>query len=86
MTNTADGWSYYTWTAKVPNLRQLDVGLNALGAEGWELVTSMSTVKSWVNLSGNDIVMTFKKPGAGQRPTIATMNTILGTDPEAAAY
>ena len=62
-------WSYYTLLAKVPNVRHLDAALNALGAEGWELVTSMSTVKSMINITGNDLVLLFKKPGAGHEPS-----------------
>jgi len=70
----ADGWSYYTWVAKVPNVNRLGAGLNALGADGWELVTSMSTVKSWLNVTGNDIVLIFKKPGADLAPSAEALN------------
>lgn len=82
----SDGWSYFTYVAKVPSVNKLDEALNALGAEGWELVTSMSTVKSWVNFTGNDIVMVFKKSGAGQRPSAAAYQVITGVDPNEAVY
>ena len=36
-----------------------------LGEQGWELVTSVSTVKTWVNVTGNDLIFVFKKPGKG---------------------
>jgi hypothetical protein len=73
-------WSYYSWVVKVPNVRHLDDGLNRLGAEGWELVTSLSTVKSWVNVTGNDIVLMFKKPGDRQAPSGETLNFLANGD------
>jgi hypothetical protein len=61
-------WSYFTLVVKNMELAELDDKLNELGADGWELTASLSTVKTWVNLSGNDLVLLFKKPGAGHRP------------------
>ena len=68
MTDPVAGWSYFTLVAKNPELAELDDKLNLLGADGWELAAGLSTVKTWINLSGNDLVLLFKKPGAGHRP------------------
>lgn len=78
------GWSYFTFTAKIPDLPRLDEALNALGADGWELVTSLSTVKTWLNVSGNDLVLLFKKPGAGHTVSTQLMTAITGVDPTVA--
>ena len=77
-------WSYYSWVVKVPSIYSLDVAMNGLGAEGWELVTSVTTVKTWVNLSGNDLVFVFKKPGVGQTPSNALLIQLTGNDPDMA--
>jgi hypothetical protein len=63
----AEGWSYFTWVAKVPSTNSLNSGFNLLGQDGWELVSSSTTVKSMVNLTGNDLIFIFKKPGAGHQ-------------------
>lgn len=60
-----EGWSYFTWVAKVPSTNSLNNGFNLLGHDGWELVSASTTVKSMVNLTGNDLIFVFKKPGAG---------------------
>jgi hypothetical protein len=60
-------WTYYTWKAKVPSIRGLDTIFNLLGADGWELVTSVTTVKTWINVTGNDLLFIFKKQGVGHR-------------------
>lgn len=59
-------WEYRVETVKNPEVGSLQDRLNRLGAEGWELVSSTSTVKTWVNLSGNDLVLTFKRQGVGE--------------------
>lgn len=56
-------WSYFTWLAKVPSISRLDNIFNLLGADGWELVASATTVKSQLNLTGNDLIFVFKKQG-----------------------
>ena len=58
-------WSYFTWQAKVPSVKSLNEGFTLLGEQGWELVTSMTTVKSHWNMTGNDLIFVFKKPGMG---------------------
>ncbi len=60
-------WSYFTWVAKVPSVNNLDLLFNMLGSDGWELVTSVTTVKTWINLTGNDLVFIFKKRGANHK-------------------
>lgn len=40
--------------------RQLDVYMNQLGAEGWELVTGFDTNKSYGET--RDVVVIFKRP------------------------
>lgn len=76
-----DTWSYYTLVIKNPGVFGLDQKLNALGAEGWELTTSLTTVKTWVNVTGNDLVLLFKKRGANVQPSSAAIVAILGVDP-----
>lgn len=80
----AGGWSYYTLVAKNSAVHSFTEDLNALGAEGWELVTSLTTVKTWVNLTGNDLVLLFKKPGAHQAPSRELTTRLTGIDPEQA--
>jgi hypothetical protein len=55
--------------------------MNALGREGWELVTSLTTVKTWMNVSGNDLVFVFKKPGADQTISGELATLLAGLDP-----
>lgn len=66
-----DAWEYHLKVVKNPDLGQLGDSLNRLGSQGWELVSTLSTVKTWVNMSGNDLVFVFKRRGTGhftQRP------------------
>lgn len=64
-------WSYYTLVVRNSEARDLDDTLNTFGADGWEMVSAVSTVKTWFNLRGNEIVMVLKKPGAGHVPRLA---------------
>ncbi len=65
---TEASWSYFVLTIGNPSLSLLQSQLSELGADGWELVTSMTTVKTWINMTGNDLVFVFKKPGLGHMP------------------
>ena len=76
------GWSYWTLAFRNRDVHNLTATLNDLGREPWELVTSLSTVKTWGNISGNDLVMIFKKPGAGLSPSRELRTRIEGIDPE----
>lgn len=80
----ADQWSYYAWLVKIPGLKELNTHLAGFGVEGWELVTSMTTVKTWVNLSGNDLVLIFKKPGLGHTISAKLEEQLTGYNPEVA--
>lgn len=60
-----DQWEYRVHVAKNPDVAGLNDELNRLGADGWELVSTVSTVKTWVNLSGNDLVFLLKRRGVG---------------------
>ena len=73
-------WSYFAWVVKVPSVNRLVDGLNALGNEGWELVTSVTTVKSWLNLTGNDLVFVLKKIGEGHEPSKSTLASLVNSD------
>ncbi len=75
----SEQWSYFTVVLKNAGVHELDDQLNLLGADGWELVASLSTVKTWVNLTGNDLVLVFKKPGAGERPSPETLAALRAT-------
>jgi hypothetical protein len=59
-------WEYRVEVVKNPEVRVLLDRLNQLGSQDWELVSNVSTVKTWVNLTGNDLVFVFKRPGVGQ--------------------
>ena len=76
------GWSYWTLAFRNRDVHNLTATLNDLGREHWELVSSLSTVKTWGNISGNDLVMIFKKPGAGLSPSRELRTRIEGIDPE----
>ena len=77
-------WSYYPWIAKAYNVDKLTDALNLLGADGWELVTSQTTVKTWWNTTGNDLVFVFKKAGTGHRPDAQQLAALAGYDPNVA--
>lgn len=62
----AEPWEYRVEVIKNPEVSALGDRLNRLGSEGWELVSNVSTVKTWVNLTGNDLVFVFKRPGLGK--------------------
>lgn len=49
------------------------------------LATSLTTVKTWVNLTGNDLVLVFKKRGTNERPSAKIFSHIDG-DPEYLGY
>lgn len=40
--------------------------LRGYARAGWELVTFSTTVKTVVNVSGSDLIATFKRPGSGE--------------------
>ena len=40
-------WSYHIWSAKIPSVKSLEHSFMLLGEQGWELVTSVSTIKTW---------------------------------------
>lgn len=60
-------WSYATVLIGNLSIASLDKYLNAIGADGWELVVATSQVKSLLNVTGNSLVFVFKKRGAGHR-------------------
>ena len=65
MSENESAWSYHIWSAKIPSVKSLEHSFMLLGEQGWELVTSVSTIKTWSNLTGNDLIFVFKKPGKG---------------------
>lgn len=77
-------WSYYTLVVKNQAVHSFNDDLNAIGAEGWELVTSMTTIKTWINMTGNDLVLLFKKPGLNEMPSRELLTRLTGADPEQA--
>lgn len=58
-------WSYYVFRLDNPTLSLLQAKLEQLGADGWELVTSVSQMKTLFNVTGNDLIFVFKKRGLG---------------------
>jgi hypothetical protein len=59
-------WEYRVETVKNPDVKELRSVLNRIGSEGWELVSMTTTVKTWINVTGNDLVFVFKRPGLGE--------------------
>jgi hypothetical protein len=62
MAPAAVWWEYRVLLVKNPDVGVLEKRLVEYGRAGWELVEIVSTVKTWVNLSGNDLVVVFKRP------------------------
>lgn len=58
-------WEYRVEVMKVAEVGALQDRLNRLGSKGWEVVSNVSTVKIWLNLTGNDLVFVFKRRGVG---------------------
>lgn len=58
-------WEYRVESIKTPEIGTVTDALNRLGAEGWEVISIATTVKTWVNLTGNDLVFVLKRPGLG---------------------
>ena len=81
---TDQQWSYYAWVVKIPDVNGLTDTMNAFGREGWEMVTSLTTVKTWLNISGNDLVFVFKKPGEGHGISERLASQLTGLDPDVA--
>jgi len=81
--DSTEEWSYYAWLVKIPSVTKLTEGLNGLGREGWELATSITTVKTWLNLTGNDLVFVFKKRGLDHKPSTKLEALLVGPPPEA---
>jgi hypothetical protein len=75
-------WSYAVLTVKNIQVMDLQRHLATMGTDGWELASSLTTVKSIVNLTGNDLVFIFKKPGGGH----VAPASVSGTEVEYAGY
>jgi hypothetical protein len=54
-------WEYAVYTAKVPDVSRIQGDLERFGEGGWELVSMTTTVKTWWNVTGNDLVLVFKR-------------------------
>lgn len=78
-------WSYYVLGRKNPQVLGdgFQADLDVMGADGWELVTALTTVKTMINVSGNDLLFVFKKPGLAHRPPNAI---VYGSDADGPAY
>jgi hypothetical protein len=74
--DSAAKWSYFSLVIKIRDVPALSEGLNRLGREGWELVSSTSTIKTWINLTGNDLLFVFKKQGDGITPSSEALKAI----------
>jgi hypothetical protein len=55
-------WEYRVLLVKNPDVGALEKRLAEHGRAGWELVEIVSTVKTWVKLTGNDLVAALKRP------------------------
>ncbi len=65
-----DGFSYFVFGTRFPALGSGDLqrALDRLGADGWDLVTSVTMLKTVATLRGDDLFLLFKKAGAGHPP------------------
>ncbi len=61
VTGAAEQWEYFVGAMKVPALTNLEAQLNRIGSEGWEVVSVSTTVKTMVNVTGNDMVVVCKR-------------------------
>ena len=84
MGDAIESWSYATAVTRPMGVRAFNDAMNVIGADGWELVTSVMTVKTWLNLTGNDLILIFKKRGAGHTPSREAEIALTGNDPEQA--
>jgi hypothetical protein len=55
------GWEYRVVTLKIYNVNAMQDWLNDYGLAGWELITLSTTVKTWLNVTGNDLVEVMKR-------------------------
>ena len=62
MASAAVRWEYRVLVVKNPDVGVLEKVLAEYGRAGWELVEIVSTVKTWMNMTGNDLVVVFKRP------------------------
>jgi hypothetical protein len=63
-------WSYATLTVPPDELGALPKALDAFGADGWELTTSVSTPKEFARTEAKTVFV-FKKAGPGHvAPTV----------------
>src|SRR2546423_13984027 len=65
-------WEYFVGAIKAPAVATLQDGLNRLGAEGWEVVSISTTVKTMINVTGNDLVVVAKRPCIHEAPSTDT--------------
>jgi hypothetical protein len=65
LVGTRQQWEYKVEVIKNPDVSLLQDRLNRMGADGWEIVSGLTTVKTWINLTGNDLVFVLKRPGVG---------------------
>ncbi len=73
------GWSYWVLKLLNPEINSLEDTLNRAGADGWELVTSVSTNKV-IGAFGNHLVFVLKKRGTGHQARLRPP-TVPPTDP-----
>ncbi|MGH8978958.1 MAG: hypothetical protein ACRDV7_12845 [Acidimicrobiia bacterium] len=55
-------WDYRVVVYKKYNVSAFEARLNDFGVAGCELVTRSTTVKTWLNLTGSDLVAVLKRP------------------------
>jgi hypothetical protein len=55
-------WEYRVVVFKIYDVSAFERRLSDFGRAGWELVTLSTTVKTWLNVTGNDLVAVLKRP------------------------
>lgn len=65
MTAETEQWEYRVHRVKNAELPTVGDDLNRFGSQGWELVSTSTTVKALPGWTPNDIIMIFKRRGVG---------------------
>jgi len=55
-------WEYRVVVFKIYDVGSFERRLSDFGVAGWELITLSTTVKTWLNATGNDLVAVLKRP------------------------
>jgi hypothetical protein len=69
-------WGYCSLVVKIRYSHALTEGMNRLGQEGCELVSSTTTGRSWINLTRNALLFMFERHWSNQVQIRSTLRII----------